>query len=194
MTTSGDDLPDWIKDRIDSTNFDKDLTQRHVALEFVHGDRPFYNVTQMDAALGSDVSGDTVRNRLDELHERDVLVRQKINNGNVYWLKQEDSDWPIPPDVDVEPERSEPTVSEWRQEPYVKCAAASILLAIVGTAITLAGVFQSVGYYNLPVPASDIIGYGLSAGILSYIGLFLAGVVWVLDIQNLHVDSLSDQT
>jgi len=184
MTTPDGDLPDWIKSRIEKGSYDMDLTQRHVALEFVHGDRPFYNVAQMHAALGSDVSSDTVRSRMDELHERDVLVRQQLNNGNVYWLNRNESDWPIPPDVDVEPEREELTVSEWRQKSYVRIAAGSVLLAVVGTAITLTGTFQAGGYYQLPFTTDNIIAFGLTAGIFSYFGLFLAGVVWVFDLPD----------
>lgn len=184
MTTPDGDLPDWIESRIDKGSYDMDLTQRHVALEFVQGDRPFYNVAQMHAALGSDVSLDTVRSRMDELHERDVLVRRQLNNGNVYWLDQDESDWPIPPDVEVEPEREELTVSEWRQKPYVQIAAGSVLLAVVGTAITLTGTFQAGGYYQLPFTTDNIIALGLTAGIFSYFGLFLAGVVWVFDLPD----------
>lgn len=185
MTTPDGSLPDWIESRIEKGSYDMDLTQRHVALEFVHGDRPFYNVAQMHAALGSDVTSDTVRSRMDELHERDVLVRQQLNNGNVYWLNNDESDWPIPPDVEVEPKTEELTVSEWRQKPYVQIAAGSVLLAIVGTAITLAGTFQAGGYYQLPVSANSIIAFGLTAGITSYFGLFLAGVIWVFDVPEL---------
>jgi hypothetical protein len=179
MTTPDGELPDDIESRLDTANFDKELTQKHVALEFVYGDRPFYNVAQMHAALGNDVSTDTVRTRMDELHERDILERQIINNGNVYWLKSEDSDWPIPPDVEVEPERTEPTVTEWRQEPHIQISAGSILLAVLGTAVVLVGTFQTGGYYQLPFPATDIIAAGLSLGIFSYIGFLLAGVAWV---------------
>lgn len=192
MKTPDEDLPEDIASRIDTADYDLDLTQGHVALEFVHGDRPFYNVAQMHAALGQNVSTDTVRHRMDELHERDILTRRKINNGNIYWLNQPDSDWPIPPDVEVEPEREELTVNEWRQKPYVQAAAGSILLAIAGTAVTLIGTFQSGGYYQLPVSATDIIAVGLTAGIMSYLGLFFAGLVWIFDSPDLDEDTLSD--
>lgn len=192
MKTPDEDLPDWIESRIDTTDYDLDLTQGHVALEFVHGDRPFYNVTKMHAALGQNVSDDTVRSRMDELHERDVLARRKVNNGNIYWLNQPESNWPIPPDVEVEPEQDELTVNEWRQKPSVQMAAGSILLAIIGTAVTLIGTFQSGGYYQLPFAATEIIAVGLTAGIVSYLGLFLAGLLWIFDIPEIEEPFLSD--
>lgn len=187
-----EDLPDEIASRIDTADYDLELTQGHVALEFVHGDRSFYNVAQMHAALERDVSTDTVRARLDELNERDVLSRQQVNNGNIYWLNQSESDWPIPPDVEVEPERDELTVNEWRQRPDVQTAAGSVFLAIAGTAVTLIGTFQSAGYYQLPVSPTDVIAVGLTAGIMSYLGLFFAGLFWVFDTPDLDEGPLAD--
>lgn len=187
-----EDLPDEIASRIDTADYDLELTQGHVALEFVHGDRSFYNVAQMHAALGRDVSTDTVRARLDELNERDVLSRQQINNGNIYWLNQSESDWPIPPDVEVEPKRDDLTVNEWRQRPDVQTAAGSVFLAIAGTAVTLIGTFQSAGYYQLPVSATDVISVGLTAGIMSYLGLFFAGLIWIFDTPDLEEGPLAD--
>jgi hypothetical protein len=52
MTTPDGELTDEIESRLDTANFDKELTQKHVALEFVHGDRPFYNVAQMHPRSG----------------------------------------------------------------------------------------------------------------------------------------------
>lgn len=181
MVEKDDELPGWIESRIDTVNFNKDLAQRTVALEFYHGDRPYYNVTKMHAALGGEVSRDTVQKRMKELVERDVLVKKQINNGNIYWLDREESEWPIPPDVEVEPNRTEPTISEWRQRDYVRVAAFSVALAIVGTAIVLVGTFQAGGFYQLPFTTGDILAVGLTAGIVSYFGLLMAGLIWILE-------------
>lgn len=188
MKEPDEDLPDEIASRIDPIDYDKDLTQRNVALEFVHGDRPYYNVTKMQAAVGSEVSTDTVRARLEELHERDILKRERINNGDIYWLDCEESDWPVPRDVEVEPEQTEPTISEWRQRDYVQVAALSVTLAVIGTAITLIGTFQAGEYYQLPIATGDILAVGLSIGLMSYFGLFLAGLVWIFDLPNIGSD------
>ena len=185
MTTIDGDLPEEIDSRVDPVSYDMELTQRHVALEFVHGDRPYYSVAQMHASLGNNVSLDTVRSRLDELEERGILKSEQVNNGSIYWLDQDDSDWPIPPDTAVEPKRDEMTIFEWRQQPHVQISAISVLLAILGTAITLTGTFQAGGYYQLPMNTSDIISYGLTAGIFSYLGLFFAGLVWILDFPTI---------
>lgn len=185
MATPDGDLPNEIKSRIDPGSYDMELTQRHVALEFVHGDRPFYSVAQMHAALGSDVSSDTVRSRMDELEEREVLKSEQVNNGSIYWLIGDTSEWPIPPDVEVEPKQEEITISEWRQQVHVQIAAISILTAIIGTAITLTGTFQAGGYYQLPIRTDELLAYGLTAGLFSYFGLFFAGLIWILDLPSI---------
>ena len=179
MESEKDELPDWISSRIEEPNYNKDLTQKRVAEEFVFGDRPFYNVSQMHAALGGSVSDDTVRTRLKELNERDVLQLQEVNNGKIYWLDRPESSWPIPPDVEVEPKSSELTLSEWRSQTHIQTAAASILVAILGTAVTLVGVFQTGGYYQLPVSGSELITYGLSVALMSYVGMFASGAMWI---------------
>lgn len=183
MTSLQEDLPSWIEDRIESGTYDMKLTQRHVASVFVHGDRPYYDITKMHAEVGSEVSRDTVGNRMEELHHRDVLAREKINNGDVYWLDREKSQWPIPPDLE-DPEPGEMAVSEWKGQPHVQLAAGSVLFAIVGTAIILLGTFQAAGRYELPIGASEVIATGLSLGLLSYLGLFVAGLVWIFDLPD----------
>lgn len=188
MTIHDRELPDWIESRIDEENYSKDLTQRRVAEEFVHGGRPYYNKTKMHAEVGNGVSPDTVYSRLEELDEREVLNSETINNGDIFWLNEEDSDWPIPSDVEitpVEPQETETTLSEWRQKVYVQIAAVSVAFAVVGTAITLVGTFETGGAYSLPIDASTIIASGLSMGIFSYFGLLFAGVLWVFDFNEL---------
>ncbi|ELZ42131.1 hypothetical protein C463_11162 [Halorubrum californiense DSM 19288] len=181
MESEEDVLPDWISSRIEEPNFNKDLTQKRVAEEFVFGDRPFYSVSQMHAALGGSASDDTVRTRLEELNERDVLRLQEINNGKIYWVNRPESTWPIPPDVEVEPKSSETSLSEWRNQTHVQTAAVSILAAILGTAITLVGVFQIGGYYQLPISGNDLITYGLSAALVSYVGMIASGAMWIFN-------------
>lgn len=55
----------------------------------------------------------------------------------------------------------------------------------LGTAVTLFGTFQIGGYYTTPWEANEIIAVGLSAGILSYSGLFIAGLLWIFDVDEL---------
>ncbi|WP_435346054.1 hypothetical protein [Haloarchaeobius sp. HRN-SO-5] len=186
MTVPEGELPEEIESRIEEPNFDKDLTQRQVALEFYHGNRPYYNITKMRAALGTSKSRDTVGNRLSELYDRDVLEKEEINNGDIYWLSNEDTRWPSPPDADLSATDDGISVSEWRKLIHVRVSAIAIGWAILGTAITLVGVFQTGGHYQLPLTATELISIGLGLGIFSYLGLFLAGVAWVFDIEEIE--------
>lgn len=61
----------------------------------------------------------------------------------------------------------------------MQIAAVSVLLAIMGTAVTLVGVFQAGGRLQLPIAPDQVLTTGLSAGIFSYLGLFAAGLTWV---------------
>lgn len=193
MQTSEIELPEWIESRIDSPDNSRSITQYQVVKEFVKKNRPYYNVSRMHAALGGNVSTDTVQSRMDELVEKDVLRSEQVNNGFIYWVNHEDSDWPIPSDVEVKPERKEPTISEWKNYGYVQLAGFSLVIVVIGTAVTLIGTFQTGGYYSTPWAASDIIAVGLSAGILSYFGLFVAGLLWIFDVDELpDMDDLRD--
>jgi hypothetical protein len=185
MVASETELPNWIASRIDKPDGNKSLTQYQVAKQFVDSDRPYYNVSRMHAALDGDTHSDTVKARMNELVNKDVLKSEQVNSGNVYWVNHDDSSWPIPPDVEVQPKRTEPTVSEWKKYEYVRVAAFSLFLAVVGTAVTLIGTFQAGGYYSTPFLTENIIAIGLSSGVMSYFGLFISGLLWVFDIDEL---------
>ncbi|WP_135536146.1 hypothetical protein [Halostella pelagica] len=113
MTTLENELPDRIESKLLPPNNRNNLTKQPVALELYHGDRPYYSVTQMQAALDSKHSEDTVRDRLNDLVELDIAETDQVNNGEIYYFDHEDSDWPVPTDAEVEPERTEPTVTEF---------------------------------------------------------------------------------
>lgn len=183
-------LPEWVAARIDPATSETDLPQRHVAAEFVHGDRPYYSVSQMHAALGSDVGQETVAARLAELVERGVLATETVNDGAIYWLENEASEWPIPPDVAVESTADAVTLAEWREQLHVRIAAAAVLIAITGTAITLVGAFQAAGRVGLPVDANVVIGLGVAGLVLGLIVLVYAGVFWVYESPAVTVDRI----
>ncbi|AGN00497.1 hypothetical protein L593_02730 [Salinarchaeum sp. Harcht-Bsk1] len=94
MTT----LPTWIEDRLDP-NLDHKLTQRHVVETMLEAERPFFSVTQLQVRLKPDVSGETVRNRLDELREIDVLAAETYPDTiTLYYVNHPQSNWPLSPE------------------------------------------------------------------------------------------------
>lgn len=91
-------LPTWIDDRLDPT-LDRKLTQRHVVDVMLESDRPFFSITQLQSRVGPTVSGETVRNRLDELREIDVVAAETYPETiTLYYVNHPESRWPLSPD------------------------------------------------------------------------------------------------
>lgn len=91
-------LPTWIEHRLDQ-NLDHKLTQRHVVETMVTADRPFFSITQLQARLKPDVSRETVRNRLDELREIDVVAAETYPDAiTLYFVNHPESNWPLTPE------------------------------------------------------------------------------------------------
>lgn len=91
-------LPSWIERRLDP-NLDRKLTQRHVVETMVAADRPFFSITQLQARLKPDVSRETVRNRLDELREIDVVAAETYPDAiTLYFVNYPESNWPLTPE------------------------------------------------------------------------------------------------
>ena len=113
------DIPDWIEDRI-RFNEGRSLQQRPVVKVFLESERPYLTRRQVQTRLKGTHSRGTVIDRLSELCEVGVLDHEDLKGGGVYWLNNKTSDWPIPPDVKVEPKREEMTVSEFFQVGFNK--------------------------------------------------------------------------
>ncbi|MFC4449561.1 hypothetical protein [Halorussus aquaticus] len=91
-------LPEWIGDRID-VGLDKKLTQRHVVETMIESERPFFSIRQLEALVKPDVSNETVRNRLDELREIDVVAAETYPESiTLYYVNYSESDWPLSPE------------------------------------------------------------------------------------------------
>ncbi|WP_256300712.1 hypothetical protein [Haloarchaeobius salinus] len=91
-------LPSWIDDRIDH-DFTKKLTQEHVVETMLHADRPFFSASQIRARVTPEVSKETVRNRLNELRELDVVATEAYPDTiTLYYIKHPESAWPVSPE------------------------------------------------------------------------------------------------
>ncbi len=94
MTT----LPVWIEDRIDPT-LEKKLTQRHVVEVMLEAERPFFSIQQLQALVGPTVSKETIRNRLNELREIDVVAAETYPETiTLYYVNHPESNWPLSPE------------------------------------------------------------------------------------------------
>ena len=92
------DLPEWIDQRIDP-DINHKLTQRHVVETMLEADRPFFSIQQLQSRLKPDVSKGTVRNRLNELREIDVVAAETYPESiTLYYINHPDSNWPLSPE------------------------------------------------------------------------------------------------
>ena len=92
------DLPPWIAERIDP-DLNNKLTQRHVVETMLAADRPFFSIRQLQARLKPDVSRATVRNRLNELQEIDVVSAETYPESiTLYYINHPESNWPLSPE------------------------------------------------------------------------------------------------
>lgn len=91
-------IPSWIDERIDR-NIDNALTQEHVVETMVDSNRPFFSIRQLQARIKPDVSRATVRNRLRELQEIDVVGTETYPDSiTLYYINHPESEGPISPE------------------------------------------------------------------------------------------------
>lgn len=90
--------PSWIDRRIEDDLHNK-LTQSHVVEVMLAAERSFFSITQIQARLKPDVSNATVRNRLDELCERDIVATEEYPDSiTLYYIDYPESNWPLSPE------------------------------------------------------------------------------------------------
>lgn len=128
-----DDIPEWIEDRLE---FDpgKEVQDSHIVRVFLDSDRPYLTRKQVENEIG--LSSQETRDRLLDLEERGLLRSEAAGGGRIYWIDDEKSAWPIPPDVEVEPVTDELTVAEVFSRQPVQFAAVGILVMIAGALLT----------------------------------------------------------
>lgn len=91
-------LPKWIEERIDP-DLDRKLTQRHVVETMIDAERPFFSSEQIRARVKPDVSKETVRLRLNELREIDVVAAEHYPESiALYYVNHPASNWPMSPE------------------------------------------------------------------------------------------------
>ncbi|MDG5758868.1 hypothetical protein QA600_05890 [Natronococcus sp. A-GB1] len=91
-------LPTWIENRIDPP-LEKKLAQRHVVEVMLEAERPFFSIHQLQALVGPTVSKETVRNRLNELREIDVVATETYPETiTLYYIDHPESRWPLSPE------------------------------------------------------------------------------------------------
>lgn len=165
------DLPEEIEEELGPPNYDFELTPHAVAQVFVEEEvRPFLTRRQVEQRLAGGFDKSTVNTRLSELVELDILGQDTHKNGTLYWLKHEDSAWPVPPDVDVEPIRDEPTVGEFFRRQPVKLSAFGIAANLFATILVWFGGLLGGSGFTIPI---------ITPTVMIISGLLLIMVGWI---------------
>lgn len=163
--TLPDDVRSKLKTELQHTS-GNELLPAEVAETMVDHDRPLWTASQMQAELETGHGKETVRKKLRTLDEVGICNSMEANNGRIYWWDDDRSEWPIPPDVDVE--RSELTVSELLDPWYAKVALVGLLGPTIAGLPLLVGIFQISGTLSLPLDGTELLSLGLVIIVISY--------------------------
>lgn len=175
------DLPNWIENRIDR-NLDNTLTQEHVVETMVEAERPFFSTRQLQARVKPDVSKATVRNRLDELQEIDIVATETYPESvTLYYINYQESDWPLSP-------AGERALSDPPQNWLSFGPLAISDTAGVGTLVVFSLVLVVVS------AGLSVVGFGLVfdvGGLVDSIGVVLGSVGLIVLIPSLELLAVS---
>jgi hypothetical protein len=112
----------------------KEVQDSHLVEVFVESDRPFLSRRRVQNEIG--LSSQGTRDRLSDLEEREILDSAAAGGGRIYWIRNDTSEWPIPPDVEVEPISNGLTVSDLLQRQPVQFVGVGLILMIAGALFT----------------------------------------------------------
>jgi DNA-binding transcriptional ArsR family regulator len=168
MTQGLPDLPDDLASKVE---FDEQygVQDHHIVAVFLRAEAPYLSVGTL--AMELDMSKQGVRNRLSSLEERGVVDSAPGANGRIYWVADERSEWPIPPDVEVVPVPDDPTVSEVLERRDVVLAVLATGLAVL-CAVSIMGLIAVDQFGSGDGPISLALAWAV---VVSGGGFLLAG-------------------
>lgn len=149
------EIPEWINAKI-SFDRSRDVQDRHIVEVFIESDRPYLSRRRVAADIGLTKEG--TRPRLENLEEIGVLDGDTVAGGRIHWVHNDRSDWPIPPDVEVEPVSDELSVNELMSRNSSRLIALGAGLTMFGALFMVA--FTLVLAYEIGLPfwkTSDIL-------------------------------------
>lgn len=176
------DIPERLAEKIEVRN-DRDVQDHHIIEVFLETERPFVPVSFVAAEFGMSSQG--MRNRLEELASKGVLNSCPGANGQVYWVDDPQSNWPIPPDVvveggasGVEPEYTE-ILSDLTSRLHVQLLILAVGLGLIqGLLITTVLTLAYLNVDVLGVVGDRIVLFILLTSILSVVFGVSSLVMW----------------
>ncbi len=130
MTRDLPEVPDWIDEKIEFDS-QRDVQDHHIVKIFQKAERPFLSRRRVETELG--MSDEGARLRLSDLEELEVLDSCSAAGGRIYWIYDDRSKWPIPPDTRVEPVEDGPTVSDLTDRSEVQYGVLAVVAAMIGS-------------------------------------------------------------
>lgn len=185
-----EDLPEEIHTKIGPPNPRDDLQEAEVAMVFVNEDeRPYLTRRQVNSRLEEDYSRGTINSKLTGLVEVDVLDSDELKRGNIYWLKNQESSWPLPDDVEVYPPSNELTVDEFFEEWSVRVAIWGITVILIASVMVWIGAYLAGSGVNPPLISTAIIlATGLGAIFFGWLMIGYGIVRWFRESPIGHYD------
>ncbi|MDZ7745002.1 MAG: hypothetical protein U5K28_00130 [Halobacteriales archaeon] len=152
-------LPEYFRSRIDN-NTQNALLQEAVFRELWYSNDSIHSLGSLSSSF--EASRQTVASRLDEMVEQGILRKGSVNNGDYWWIRFPESDYPLPKDVVVHSESEEEmSISEFLGQLHVQIAVPTLLATIFGGIIVVAGAFGLTGNSIIPISGTDLISTGL---------------------------------
>jgi hypothetical protein len=169
------EVPDRFGERLE---FDEryEVQDHHIVAAFAEAEVPYLSVSQLASQL--DMSPQGTRDRLARLEELGVLDSRPGANGRIYWLHDDRSDWPIPPDVEVVPVETEPTISDLLARMDVKIGLLAALSGYLTTVLFVVGLgLELFPGTTRSVSAPVLFGAMLTAGLSLLVGVAAVGAL-----------------
>ena len=196
-------LPPWISKQLpEDRRVNTKLTQRHVIETMRQTDRPFFSLHQVQQRVKPDVSKVTVRSRLDELKEREIVATETFADSlTLYYINHPESEWPLSPEgkraLKGESAGTENPLREFLQHPRIRLILREELLRSIGwAALGLVGwAILVTSSQQLPATVWTVVGLpiltwaSLTAGMIG-IRLVTGSDLQVQSKEGLHVVSL----
>lgn len=148
------DIPDWIEEKI-SFNPNDEVQDRTIVKVFLESEDPYLSSRKVASEVDMTKAGTTPR--LEALVDIEVLESDSVAGGQIYWIKDERSDWPIPKDIKVDVGKNETTIQEFASTLYGMYGIIAVVVMMLGSVVMTGFTFFLAADVSLPWLGTDIL-------------------------------------
>lgn len=167
------ELPDWVINRIDA-DYD-DQYMEPIAAVIFDDQNAWYTKNQIKYRLKEnhdiEVSKPSITKKLDELQDLELVNNRKVGSTNIYYWNEDESDWPIPPDVVLQSRYTK--LVQTLSTSYAWWGVVGVLGIFVGGILTVIGALGIANAVPLPIHPDSVIAVALLTLFCSYALLFM---------------------